>query len=80
MVFYDILTDFKNATLRLNLYISRIKSSLVIILSSFYSSIIVAYLLKITLPSDKFNVFKSSSIEDRGALMQCIKLYWPYIL
>ena len=39
---------------------------MVISLSSFYSAIIVAYLLKISLPSEKNNVFKSSSIEVRG--------------
>ena len=35
-------------------------------LSALYSSFIVVYPLKISLSSDKFNVLKTSSIEDRG--------------
>ena len=34
--------------------------------SALYSSIIVVYPLKISLSSNKFNVLKTSSIEDRG--------------
>ena len=37
--------------------------------SALYSSIIVVYPLKISLPSDKFNVLKTSAIEDRGHLI-----------
>ena len=37
--------------------------------SAFYSSIMVVYPLKISLSSDKFNVLKTSSIEDRGHLI-----------
>ena len=61
-----ILTDFKNPTHRLNLNILWIKNSIVMNLSALYSSIIVVYPLKIVLSSDKFNVLKRSSIEDRG--------------
>ena len=38
-------------------------------LSASCSSIIVVYPLKILLSSDKFNVLKTSSIEDRGHLI-----------
>ena len=38
-------------------------------ISVFYSSIILVYPLKISLSSDKFNVLKMSSIEDRGHLI-----------
>ena len=37
--------------------------------NAFYSSIMVAYPLKISLSSDKINVLKTSSIEDRGHLI-----------
>ena len=37
--------------------------------SALYSSNIVVYSLKIALSWDKFNVFKTSSIEDRGHLI-----------
>ena len=37
--------------------------------SALYSSIIVVYPLKISLSSDKFNVFKTPSNEDRGHLI-----------
>ena len=37
--------------------------------SALYSSIIVVYPLKISLSSDKFNILKTSSIEDRGHLI-----------
>ena len=43
-----------------------IKNSIVMILSTLCSSIIAVYPLKISLSSDKFNVPKTSSIEDRG--------------
>ena len=58
---YHILTDFnKNATPRLN--------NKVMNLRELYNSIIVVHPLKISLSSDKFNVLKTSSIEDRGHL------------
>ena len=37
--------------------------------SAFYSSIIVVYPPKISWSSDKFNIKKTSSIEDRGHLI-----------
>ena len=37
--------------------------------SALYSSIIVVYPLKMSLPSDKINVLKTSSIEDRDHLI-----------
>ena len=64
-----ILTDFKNATPRLNVNIFLMKNSIVIHFSALYSSFIVAYPLKISLSSDKFNVFEKSSIENRGHLI-----------
>ena len=42
------------------------KNSMAINFSAFYSSIMVVYPLKISLSSDKFNVLKTSSIEDKG--------------
>ena len=41
----------------------------IVIKHALNSSIIVAYPLKILLSSEKFNVFKTSSIEDRGHLI-----------
>ena len=38
-------------------------------LNALYSSIIVVYPLKFSLSSDKSNVLKTSSIEDRGHLI-----------
>ena len=37
--------------------------------SAFYSSIMLVYPLNISLSSDKINVVKTSSIEDRGHLI-----------
>ena len=37
--------------------------------TALYSSIIVVYPLKISLSSDKYNIYKTSSIEDRGHLI-----------
>ena len=37
--------------------------------SALHSSIIVVYPLKISLSSNKLNIFKTSSIEDRGHLI-----------
>ena len=37
--------------------------------STLYSSVSVVYLLKISLSSDKFNILKTSSIEDKGHLI-----------
>ena len=37
--------------------------------SALYSSIIVVYPLNISWSSDKFNILKTSSIEDRGHLI-----------
>ena len=54
--FIFILTDFKNATPRLNVNIFCIKNSIVMNFSVLYSSIIVVYSLKISLSSDKFNI------------------------
>ena len=65
----SILTDFENATPRLNVHIFLIKNRIVMNFSALYSSIIVAYPLKISMSSDKFNVLKTSSIEDRGHLI-----------
>ena len=45
------------------------KNSIAMNLNAFYSSIMVVYPLKISLSSDKFNVLKTSSIEDRGHLI-----------
>ena len=53
-----ILSDFKISTPRLNLI------SIFMNLSALYSFIIVVHLLKISLSSDRFNVLKTSSIED----------------
>ena len=55
---FNILTDFINATTRLNLNIFSIENSIVMQLSALYSSIIVVYHLKISLFSDIFNVFR----------------------
>ena len=57
-----ILKDFKNATPGLNLSIFWIKNSIVMNLNALYS---ILY-HKISLLSDKFNVLKTSSIEDRS--------------
>ena len=65
----NILTDFKNATPRLNFDIFEMKNSIAMNYSAFYSSIMVVHPLKISLSSDKFNVLKTSSIEDRGHLI-----------
>ena len=61
--------DFKNATPRLNFNIFSMKNSIAMNFSAFYSSIMVVYPLKISFSSDKFNVLKTSSIEDRGRLI-----------
>ena len=66
--YVNILTDFKNATLRLKLNIFLDKNSIVMNSNALYSSIMVVYPLKISLPSDKLNVFKTSFIEDRSLL------------
>ena len=62
--FLHILTDFKNATPRLNLAIFWIKTAQLCIIHS----VIVVNLLKISSSSDNSNVLKTSSIEDRGHL------------
>ena len=46
-----------------------IKISIVINFSALCSSVIVLYSLEISLPSNKSNVLKTSSIEDRGHLI-----------
>ena len=46
-----------------------LKNSIVINFGALYSSIIIAYPLKIPLSSDKFYTFKTSSIEGRGHLI-----------
>ena len=63
---HRILTDFYNATPRLCLDYLLDKNSIVINLNALYSSIIVVQLMKIPLSSDKINVLKTSSIENRG--------------
>ena len=45
------------------------KTSIALNFSAFYSPIMVLYPLEISLSSDKFNVMKTSSIEDRGHLI-----------
>ena len=64
----NILPDFKNATPNLNLNIFWIKTSIAMKFSALNDSINEVYPLKISLSSDKFNVLKTSSIEDRGRL------------